>query len=66
MEINVKEKKEAQNTAIMTSSVNSRNNIITNNNINEQSSSNSVGAILGLGILAGGGYLGYKKYKNSN
>lgn len=66
VEINVKEKKEAQNTAIITSSVNSSNNIITSNNINDQSSSNSAGTILGLGILAGGGYLGYKKYKKSN
>lgn len=42
------------------------NTSISNTSSTNEEGSNAGGAIIALGILGGGGYLGYKKYKNSN
>lgn len=39
---------------------------ISNTSSTNEEDSNAGGAIIALGLLVGGGYLGYKKYKNSN
>lgn len=71
LKINVNESKKLESQAILNTSVNTSNNDLQYNNllntsINNEEESNPLGAVIGLGILAGGSYLGYKKYKKDN
>lgn len=65
IKINVKEEEKIENTTIIkTSTIN--NNNTSQNTINSNSEdSNPIGGILTLGLLGGGSYWGYKKYKMS-
>lgn len=66
IEVNI-QKEELENNNIIETSTTNQNNITTQNvsNIttNNQENSNPLGGILALGLLGGGGYWGYKKYK---
>lgn len=62
IKMDIKEEKEIENSAIINNLTTNKNNITTD----EQEDSNSLGGILALGILGGGGYWGYKKYKKGN
>ncbi len=59
IKINIKE----ENNAIIKTSTTSKTNVTSNTITNNQEDSNPLGGILTLGLLGGGGYLGYKKYK---
>lgn len=68
VKINVKEEpKQENNTATKTTSAisNSTTTNSTNTISDTKNNSNPVGTVLALGILGGGGYLGYKKYSKS-
>ena len=65
IKINIKEKQKVENNTIVKTSTTSTNNTITNNSANSSKDSNPLGGILTIGLLGGGGYWGYKKYKNS-
>ncbi len=64
IKINVKESAKAEGGAIIKTSTASENNITNNTTTNNKEDSNPLGGFLALGLLGGGGYLGYKKYKN--
>lgn len=64
IKINVKESPKAEGGAIIKTSTASENNITNNTTTNNKEDSNPLGGFLALGLLGGGGYLGYKKYKN--
>lgn len=64
IKINIKEEEKSQNTNAIKTSTTSKNNLNNHNTDNTQEDSGVVAGILGLGLLGGGGYLGYKKYKN--
>lgn len=71
IKINVSEPTKLESASVLNTTANSNNNVLDNNNFvntltNNEEKSNPLGAVLGLGILAGGGYLGYKKYKKAN
>lgn len=57
----VKQIKEENNTFITAI----QNNELINTSINNKEDSDSMGGVLGLGLIGGGSYLGYKKYKKS-
>ncbi len=61
IKINIKE----ENNVIIKSSTTSKTNVTNNTITNNQEDSNPLGGILILGLLGGGGYWGYKKYKKS-
>lgn len=70
IQLSVKEDEKLEPTPIMTTTLTNANNTTSNNTINNTSvdnpeDTNPLGTIIGLGILCGGGYLGYKKYKKS-
>ena len=58
--ITVEEAKEENNTIVVPTQSNELNSTSTNN----AEESDAVSGILGLGLLGGGSYWGYKKYKN--
>lgn len=64
IKINIKELPKAANSAIINTSTNSKNDIM-NTTANNREDSNSLGGIITLGLLGGGSYWGYKKYKKS-
>lgn len=71
IKINVSEPTKLESASVLNTTANSNNNVWDNNNFvntlpNNEEEFNPLGAVLGLGILAGGGYLGYKKYKKAN
>ena len=51
-----------ENSAIINTSSTNKNNI-TNTTINSNEDANPLAGIITLGLLGGGGYLGYKKFK---
>lgn len=62
-QIIVKEKIKEENNNVVKTSINERNITNTYSSNNKQDDSNILGGILAVGILGGGGYYGYKKYK---
>lgn len=65
IKINIKEEPKEENNAIIKTSTTSKTNVTNNTITNNQEDSNPLGGILTLGLLGGGGYWGYKKYKKS-
>ena len=63
IKINIKETPKTNN-IITKTSTNVQNNIVNNTSTKNKEDSNPIGGILALGILVGGGYAGYKHYKN--
>lgn len=60
-----KDSKQEDNTVVTTAAIynsGTTNNMNTNTIASSENNSNPVGTVLALGILGGGGYLGYKKY----
>lgn len=64
IKINIKESPKAENSAIINTSSTNQNSI-TNTITNSNEDSNPLAGIITLGLLGGGGYLGYKKYKKA-
>ena len=62
IKINIKESLKVENNAIIKTSTNSKNNI-TNNTTDSREDSNLLAGVITLGLLDGGGYLGYKRFK---
>ena len=62
IKINIKESPKTENSAIINTSSTNKNNI-TNTTTNSNEDSNPLGGFITLGLLGGGSYLGYKKYK---
>ena len=62
IKINIKESPKTENSAIINTSSTNKNNT-TNTTTNSNEDSNPVAGIITLGLLGGGGYLGYKKFK---
>ena len=62
IKINIKESPKTENSAIINTSSTNKNNI-TNTTINSNEDANPLAEIITLGLLGGGGYLGYKKFK---
>lgn len=65
IKINIKSPKEQGNTLINTLSYN-RDNVINNTISNRKDDSSSLTGVIMLGMLGGGSYFGYRKYKNSH
>ena len=65
IKINIQESPKVDNSAIIKTSTTSKNNIANNTSVNDQEDSNPLAGIITLGILGGGSYWGYKKYKKS-
>lgn len=69
IKINIKEEPKIENSDVINASMTSgnitMNNTINNITTNTQENSNPLGGILALGLLSGGGYWGYKRYKKS-
>lgn len=65
IKINIKESPKAENNAIIKTSTNSKNNITNNTTTNNREDSNPLAGVITLGLLGGGSYWGYKKYKKS-
>lgn len=63
IKINIKETPKTNN-MITKTSTNVQNNIISNTSTKNKEDSNPIGGVLVLGILVGGGYAGYKHYKD--
>lgn len=63
IKINIKESPKAENSAIIKTSTTSNNNIANNTTTNNREDSNPLGGFLALGLIVGGGYIGYKKHK---
>lgn len=63
IKIDIKESPKAENNAIIKTSTNSKNNITNNTTINNREDSNPLAGAITIGLLGGGGYLGYKKFK---
>ena len=63
--IKVKEKPKVENTIITRTSTITGSNTLNNPTSNNEEDVSGVGGILGLALLGGGGYWGYKKYKKS-
>ena len=62
IKINIKESPKTENSAIINTSSTNKNNI-TNTTTNSNEDSNLLAGIITLGLLGGGSYWGYKKYK---
>ena len=65
IKINIKESPKAENSAIIKTSTNSKNINTNNTTTNNREDSNPLAGVITLGLLGGGGYLGYKKFKKS-
>lgn len=64
IKINIKESPKTENSAIINTSSTNKNNI-TNTTINSNEDANPLAGIITLGLLGGGSYWEYKKYKKS-
>lgn len=65
IKINIKEEHKIENSAIIKTSTVSKNNITNNTEITEnEEDSNPLSGVITLGLLGGGSYWGYKKYRN--
>ena len=65
IKINIKESPKAENNAIIKTSTNSKNNITNNTTTDSKEDSNPLAGVITIGLLGGGSYWGYKKYKKS-
>lgn len=66
IKIDIKEEQKIENSAIIKTSTTSKNNITNNTTITEnEDDSNPLAGVIILGLLGGGTYWGYKKYKKS-
>ena len=65
IKINIKESPKAENNAIIKTSTNSKNNITNNTTTDSKEDSNPLAGVITIGLLCGGSYWGYKKYKKS-
>ena len=65
IKINIKESPKAENSAIIETSTNSKNINTNNTTTNNREDSNPLSGVITLGLLGGGSYWGYKKYKKS-
>ncbi len=65
IKINVKEEPKDKNNVITNTTPTTKSNINNNTTTNNQEDTNPLGGVIALGLLGGGGYLGYKKYKKS-
>ena len=65
IKINIKESPKAENNAIIKTSTNSKNNITNNITTDSKEDSNPLAGVITIGLLGGGSYWGYKKYKKS-
>ena len=65
IKINIKESPKAENNAIIKTSTNSKNNITNNTTTYSKEDSNPLAGVITIGLLGGGSYWGYKKYKKS-
>ena len=65
IKINIKESQKIENNPIINTSSTNKNNITNNIIVNSNEDSNPLGGFLTLGLLGGGCYCGYKKYKKS-
>ena len=63
IKINIKESPKVENNAIIKTSTNSKNNITNNTTTDSKEDSNPLAGVITIGLLGGGGYLGYKKFK---
>ena len=65
IKINIKESPKVENNAIIKTSTNGKNNITNNTTTDSKEDSNPLAGVITIGLLGGGSYLGYKKYKKS-
>lgn len=65
IKINIKESPKVENNAIINTSTNSKNNITNNTTTDSKEDSNPLAGVITIGLLGGGSYWGYKKYKKS-
>lgn len=65
IKIDIKESPKAENSAIIKTSTNSKNNITNNATTDSKEDSNPLAGVITIGLLGGGSYWGYKKYKKS-
>lgn len=64
VKINVKDVQKSENVSVIKTSTSVANDIVTNSSTSKgEENSNPVGGVLALGLLGGGGYWGYKKFK---
>lgn len=64
VKINVKDVQKSENVSVIKTSTSVANDIVTNSSTSKsEESSNPIGGVLALGLLGGGGYWGYKKFK---
>lgn len=64
VKINVKNVQKSENVSVIKTSTSVANDIVTNSSTSKsEENSNPVGGALALGLLGGGGYWGYKKFK---
>lgn len=65
IKINIKESPKTENSVIINTSSTNKNNITNNTTTNSNEDSNPLAGIITLGLLGGGSYWGYKKYKKA-
>lgn len=64
VKINVKDVQKSENVSVIKTSTSVANDIVTNSSTSKsEENSNPIGGVLALGLLGGGGYWGYKKFK---
>lgn len=63
IKIDIKESPKVENSAIIKTSTYSKNNITNNTTTDSREDSNPLAGVITIGLLGGGGYLGYKKFK---
>lgn len=63
IKINIKESLKSENNAIIKTSTNSKNNIANNTTTDSREDSNPLAGVITIGLLGGGSYWGYKKFK---
>lgn len=65
IKINVKEEPKYNDNVITNTTSTIKSDITNSSKTNNQKDSNPIGGVIALGLLGGGGYLGYKKYEKS-
>ena len=65
IKMNVKEESKDKNNVITNTTPTIKSNTNNNTTTNNQEDTNQLGGVIALGLLGGGGYWGYKKYKKS-
>ena len=65
IKINVKEEPKDRNNVITNTTPTIKSNITNSTTTNNQEDTNQIGGVIALGLLGGGGYWGYKKYRKT-